>query len=150
MGIIRLRMQSHPTSASGAAVEAGPPGAIDTPRRALRWLGRGLIALVGLIALGGAMPAPDRSQIAPLATRCHAPLELARFAEPLRQTARRLAHDHRLSIVAIGSSSTVGFGAGPPPPPHPGTPGRAPAPPSPQATIRGVNRAAQAGGKCPS
>src|SRR5258708_40255334 len=116
MVIIRLRMQSHPTSASGAAVEAGPPGAIDTPRRALRWLARGLIALVGLIALGGAMPAPDRSQIAPLDTRCHAPLQLARFADPLPQTARPLAHYPRLSIVATGSSPSAGYRPAHPPP----------------------------------
>jgi acyl-CoA thioesterase-1 len=42
---------------------------------------------------------------------CSAPAEFARFNNPLRHTAHRLAMEEPLTIVAIGSSSTAGAGA---------------------------------------
>jgi acyl-CoA thioesterase I len=42
---------------------------------------------------------------------CSTPATFARFDRPLRRTARRLAADMPLKIVAIGSSSTAGAGA---------------------------------------
>jgi len=51
--------------------------------------------------------APQQS--APLA--CSAPADVARLNYPLRHTARRLASEKPLTIVAIGSSSTAGAGA---------------------------------------
>jgi acyl-CoA thioesterase I len=42
---------------------------------------------------------------------CKAPAEFTRFVHPLAHTARRLASDAPLVIVAIGSSSTFGAGA---------------------------------------
>jgi acyl-CoA thioesterase I len=45
---------------------------------------------------------------------CSTPAEFGRFNHPLRHTARRLAGDEPLTIVAIGSSSTTGAGASSP------------------------------------
>jgi acyl-CoA thioesterase I len=50
----------------------------------------------------------------PPATECKAPSEFVRLDQPLRHTARRLAADEPLTIVAIGSSSTRGAGASSP------------------------------------
>jgi acyl-CoA thioesterase I len=46
-----------------------------------------------------------------LAFACSTPAEFARFNNPLRHTAHRLATGEPLTIVAIGSSSTAGAGA---------------------------------------
>jgi acyl-CoA thioesterase I len=45
---------------------------------------------------------------------CATPAEFARFSNPLRHTARRIAAGGPLTIVAIGSSSTAGAGASSP------------------------------------
>jgi acyl-CoA thioesterase I len=62
--------------------------------------------------LPGAGPAPAvANQPAAAAPACNAPAEFTRFVHPLARTARRLANDTPLVIVAIGSSSTFGAGA---------------------------------------
>jgi lysophospholipase L1-like esterase len=48
------------------------------------------------------------------AFECKTPPEFVRLDQPLRHTARRLAADEPLTIVAIGSSSTRGAGASSP------------------------------------
>jgi acyl-CoA thioesterase I len=48
------------------------------------------------------------------APACRTPAEFMRFVHPLAHTARRLAGDAPLVIVAIGSSSTAGAGASSP------------------------------------
>jgi acyl-CoA thioesterase I len=48
------------------------------------------------------------------AFECKAPAEFVRLDQPLRHTARRLASDGPLTVVAIGSSSTRGAGASSP------------------------------------
>lgn len=45
---------------------------------------------------------------------CSTPAELARFSNPLRHMARRIAAREPLTIVAVGSSSTAGAGASSP------------------------------------
>lgn len=45
---------------------------------------------------------------------CTTPAEFARFGNPLRRTARRIAAGEPLTIVAVGSSSTAGAGASSP------------------------------------
>ncbi len=45
---------------------------------------------------------------------CEAPPAITRFSHVLKQTARRLASGEKLTIVAIGSSSTAGAGASSP------------------------------------
>jgi acyl-CoA thioesterase I len=45
---------------------------------------------------------------------CTTPAEFARFGNPLRHTARRIAAGQPLTIVAVGSSSTAGAGASSP------------------------------------
>ena len=45
---------------------------------------------------------------------CTTPAEFARFSNPLRHTARRIAAGEPLTIVAVGSSSTAGAGASSP------------------------------------
>jgi acyl-CoA thioesterase I len=59
--------------------------------------------------LTAAPPVPAVSQPACIVTPAQ-----ARFAYPLRRTARRLAAGQPLKIVALGSSSTVGLGASSP------------------------------------
>jgi acyl-CoA thioesterase I len=57
-------------------------------------------------------PAPAQQALTPpAALECKAPPESVRLDQPLRHTARRLAADEPLTIVAIGSSSTRGAGA---------------------------------------
>jgi acyl-CoA thioesterase I len=65
--------------------------------------------------LGAGPAASMAAAVAVTATpTCGGPPELARFAHPLRHTARRLAGSGPLVIVAIGSSSTGGAGASSP------------------------------------
>jgi acyl-CoA thioesterase-1 len=52
--------------------------------------------------------------LAGAAFTCTTTAEFARFSNPLRHTARRIAAGERLTIVAIGSSSTAGAGASSP------------------------------------
>ncbi|MGO9703408.1 MAG: GDSL-type esterase/lipase family protein [Xanthobacteraceae bacterium] len=58
------------------------------------------------------LPAATPSATSPFA--CATPAEFARFGNPLRHTARRIAADEPLTIVAVGSSSTAGAGASSP------------------------------------
>jgi acyl-CoA thioesterase I len=63
----------------------------------------------------GAHPvAPAAVAVALAQPVCSGPSEFARFTQPLRHTARRLASGEPLVIVAIGSSSTSGAGASSP------------------------------------
>jgi acyl-CoA thioesterase I len=55
------------------------------------------------------VPAPSTNGAPAFA--CGTPAEFARFNNPLRHTAHRLAMEEPLTIVAIGSSSTAGAGA---------------------------------------
>ncbi len=48
------------------------------------------------------------------ARSCAAPFELVRLGHPLKRTAEKLASGEKLTIVAIGSSSTAGAGASSP------------------------------------
>ncbi len=57
-------------------------------------------------------PVAAPQQASPLA--CSAPAEVSRLNYPLRHTAKRLANEEPLTIVAIGSSSTAGAGASSP------------------------------------
>ena len=77
---------------------------------------------VGVFALAAIAPAqaqvigmraaaPTTSSPAP---ECGAPPALTRFSHALKHTARRLANGEKLTIVAIGSSSTAGAGASSP------------------------------------
>ena len=88
------------------------------------FVGHLVCAAVALAALAtparaqvlGAHPAATAAAIAvarpPVpAPACSGPAGFARFAQPLRHTARRLAGGGPLVIVAIGSSSTAGAGA---------------------------------------
>jgi acyl-CoA thioesterase-1 len=59
------------------------------------------------------VPPITAPQPAPLFA-CSAPAEIARFNYPLRHTARRLASEEPVTIVAMGSSSTAGAGASSP------------------------------------
>jgi lysophospholipase L1-like esterase len=129
------------TSHSGGG-EDSPPGApFAAPgfARALSWLARGLVAGLALFALGGAVSAP-KAALGPLVSRCHAPAELTRFADPLARSQDRLRRKHRLTVVALGSSSTFGFGASAPSRNYPSLLGRSLAHLYPEATIRVVNR----------
>jgi lysophospholipase L1-like esterase len=121
-----------------------PLGGAEPPRswarQAVTWLARGLIATGALVALGGAMPAPKPGLIHPLASQCRSPAALTRLSEALPRTAKRLLGSHRITIVAIGSSSTVGYGASAPSLSYPATLGRSLAQLYPDATVRVVNR----------
>jgi acyl-CoA thioesterase I len=90
------------------------------------------IVCTAAAAVASAMLAPARAQVpaahvlgstplAPIAApqqsspvACSAPAEVARLNYPLRHTARRLASEEPLTIVAVGSSSTAGAGASSP------------------------------------
>jgi lysophospholipase L1-like esterase len=60
-----------------------------------------------------ASPPPSAATATPQFA-CSTPAAFARFDHPLRRSARRLAADKPLKIVAIGSSSTAGAGASSP------------------------------------
>ena len=66
------------------------------------------IAVAAVIA-AVALPFAARSETA--APTCDAPLSLIRFTNPLVRVAQRLKSGEPITIVAIGSSSTAGFGA---------------------------------------
>ncbi len=57
---------------------------------------------------------PPATQPAASAFSCTTPAEFARFGNPLRHMARRIAAGEPLTIVAVGSSSTAGAGASSP------------------------------------
>jgi len=78
-----------------------------------------LCAPAGAQTLGpdiGSAIAPNTASNTPAvsAFECKAPSEFVRLDQPLRHTARRLAANESLTIVAIGSSSTRGAGASSP------------------------------------
>jgi lysophospholipase L1-like esterase len=72
-------------------------------------MGGALRALAVLLATLLALAAPAAAQ-----SGCAAPAELTRLDAPLPRTAERLRSGARLRIVALGSSSTAGFGASAP------------------------------------
>ncbi len=72
-------------------------------------LRRLIFAGVFLIACSANAYAQDDAEIA--SPHCEAPSPHARLARDLPRTAARLGHDHALTIVALGSSSTAGAGA---------------------------------------
>ena len=75
-----------------------------------QWIGSGLFA--GALALGSLLAvAPTPAATDASAPRCDAPADLTRLDLPLRRTARRLAAQRFVVIVALGSSSTAGAGA---------------------------------------
>jgi acyl-CoA thioesterase I len=84
---------AHP---AGAAIPPGAVPAAATPQ------------------VSGDPAKPAASVPAAPAFSCATPAELARFSNPLRRTARRIATGEPLTIVAIGSSSTAGAGASSP------------------------------------
>jgi len=65
------------------------------------------------LAQPGAVP-PTAAPAAASTFACTTPAEFARFSNPLRHTARRIAAGEPLTIVAVGSSSTAGAGASSP------------------------------------
>ena len=67
-----------------------------------------LVALVAVIA-AAVLPSAGKA-----GSRCKAPQELVRFKAPLNQLARAAATDSEIKIIALGSSSTAGAGAGNP------------------------------------
>src|ERR1700684_303606 len=72
------------------------------------------IAAVLVSPAGAQTAAPQILAQQTAAFECKAPPEFVRLDQPLRHTARRLAADEPLTIVAIGSSSTWGAGASSP------------------------------------
>ena len=65
------------------------------------------------LAQPAAVPPTARPPAASTFT-CTTPAEFARFSNPLRHAARRIAAGEPLTIVAVGSSSTAGAGASSP------------------------------------
>src|SRR5580693_10176858 len=72
------------------------------------------IATALVLPASAQTPAPQIFAPQKAAFECKAPPEFVRLDQPLRHTARRLAADEPLNIVAIGSSSTAGAGASSP------------------------------------
>jgi lysophospholipase L1-like esterase len=71
----------------------------------------------GVLAAGsiGLMTIPtDAARAQAAAAACTAPFDLVRLVHPLKMTADKLAAGRKLTIVAIGSSSTAGAGASSP------------------------------------
>ena len=91
-----------PGAAAGVAAPAptsGPAAAIAAPRA------QPADTAKPAATAPAAIPLPAASAL------CTAPAEFSRFDHPLFHTARALADDKPLTIVAIGSSSTAGAGA---------------------------------------
>ena len=74
--------------------------------------GQHAVLIVAAIATAAASPVSAQS-VAP-ALACVAPPGFARFDTPLKRVAARISAHQPLTIVAIGSSSTFGFGASSP------------------------------------
>jgi len=88
---------------------------------------RGIAGAAATVALATVIPAQAQmpaarvlasTPVPPIASpqqssafTCSAPTEMARLNYPLRHTARRLASEEPVTIVAVGSSSTAGAGA---------------------------------------
>ena len=75
--------------------------------------GTGFVAAAMLLASIGAAGAADSAKRND-APSCAVPTDLTRLERPLARTARKLAAGEKLTIVAIGSSSTAGAGASSP------------------------------------
>jgi acyl-CoA thioesterase I len=96
---------------------------LSNKQTAVRWLAVAGAGSAALIMAGVLRAETPETHTAPAATAmtitvpanaapaCGGPAGLARFNHPLLRTARRLANDEPLTIVAIGSSSTAGAGA---------------------------------------
>jgi lysophospholipase L1-like esterase len=67
-----------------------------------------VIFACGVIASSAASAAGEETRV------CRSQNDLARFAQSLPRTAKRLANQEQLTIVALGSSSTAGAGASSP------------------------------------
>jgi acyl-CoA thioesterase I len=67
--------------------------------------------LAAVVALAAAAALPHAAWAT---SRCKAPQELVRFKAPLSGLARAMTHKSEIKIVALGSSSTAGAGAGNP------------------------------------
>jgi acyl-CoA thioesterase I len=76
------------------------------PRRAA-----GLPAVAVALVCGSAMAQDQTPAMAAVAAQCNVQSEIAHFDLPLTNLAHRLAIGRPIRIVAIGSSSTAGFGA---------------------------------------
>jgi acyl-CoA thioesterase-1 len=82
----------------------------------------GLLAIAAAVVCGSAVAqdqAPRAASIAapvaaPIAAQCKVQTDIARFDLPLTRLAHRLSIGKPVRIVAIGSSSTAGFGASSP------------------------------------
>ncbi|MBV8535735.1 MAG: hypothetical protein JO128_09090, partial [Alphaproteobacteria bacterium] len=73
--------------------------------------GRPLIAGLVLLAAGAAIDAAKGDPIVPLPPSCRVSDDLISDASPLPHSRQMLKTEHRLKIVALGSSSTLGLGA---------------------------------------
>ena len=69
---------------------------------------RSLIAVAAVVA---AVALPFAARGEPAAPACDAPFSMIRFTNSLVRVAQRLKSGEPITIVAIGSSSTVGTGA---------------------------------------
>ena len=65
-----------------------------------------IAALAGLVATVNVANATDPHRI-----DCVSPAELTQLSRPLKRVAERIARDEQVTILAIGSSSTEGYGA---------------------------------------
>ena len=72
------------------------------------------VALAALSQAGAQTPAEPVARAAAAAPACEVTIERARLDAPLARTARKLADGLPITIVALGSSSTSGFGASSP------------------------------------
>ena len=66
--------------------------------------------IVAIAAAVAAAPAPAQP-VAPLPPRCEVPADLIPDIDPLPHARLMIKAEHRLNIVALGSSSTLGLGA---------------------------------------
>lgn len=78
-------------------------------RRVIRW--RSLIASLVIGAAASAPGAARAEPVPPLPARCEIPDDLIPESMPLPHARRMVRTEHRLKIVALGSSSTLGLGA---------------------------------------
>jgi lysophospholipase L1-like esterase len=79
-----------------------------------RTIGTGFCRMVWRVALVAVMGISILPSAGEAGSRCKAPQELVRFKAPLNQLARAVATEGEIKIVALGSSSTAGAGAGNP------------------------------------
>ena len=70
-----------------------------------------MVCLAAVVALGTVAGMPRAAEAT---SRCKAPQELVRFKAPLSRLAHAMATKPEIKIVALGSSSTAGAGAGDP------------------------------------